>query len=430
MLAGAQRRAGRPEPPRPAGPGPPRCRVGRSAWRAASWTQFAVGGGLRRRGVGAADGPGCQARRPTPPTCASIVCRRRTRRHGDTPADPAPDPAAPGRRAPIPGAGSARAVPASAGRDPAGPPADTRRSGARFRSTRATRRRAGPAAAGKHSSRPGGSTSARLPAERGTHSIFEQRAQIEPVTGARQRDIEQPLGLLALLRLPIVVGFRLEVADRHRGLGAAGFERHAHRRAPVAGAPRHVHQEHDRETRAPWPRGWSSGSRRPTRRWPRWTRRPRPGGPGARPGATASGSRDSGCAASAPAASSGSRGPDRAAARAARTRRPTRATGCRRARPAARDPPGRATAPRPRGRPGDAAGPYRTGVAARGSSSVQGPRHVRAQQSGGLRRTARTNRERSQAAARRFDAGSARYHKAASASLISSASKNPNPLYT
>jgi ATP-binding cassette subfamily B protein len=37
---------------------------------------------------------------------------------------------------------------------------------------------------------------------------------------------------------------------------------------------------------------------------------------------------------------------------------------------------------------------------------------------------------REHAAARRFDAGSARYHKAASASLISSASKNPNPLYT
>src|SRR5438477_8220258 len=77
-------------------------------------------------------------------------------------------------------------------------------------------------------------------------AVLQDRREIQAIARARERDVEQALGLLALARARVLVGLRLVVGDGHRSL-AARVCTDPDRRARAARAPPDVDDEDDRE---------------------------------------------------------------------------------------------------------------------------------------------------------------------------------------
>ena len=97
------------------------------------------------------------------------------------------------------------------------------------------------------------------PPERSLHRrelarLGQRGAQIQAIARAGQRDIQQPLGLLALARDGVLVGLALVLADRHQRfallLAARGTHRHRESGSRPPPLPAEVDDEHDRELEA------------------------------------------------------------------------------------------------------------------------------------------------------------------------------------
>ena len=59
-------------------------------------------------------------------------------------------------------------------------------------------------------------------AERSPLAVLHFGREIQTVARTCERDIQEPLGLLAILRLRVFIGFRLEIADAQPCLAALG----------------------------------------------------------------------------------------------------------------------------------------------------------------------------------------------------------------
>ena len=92
-------------------------------------------------------------------------------------------------------------------------------------------------AASKRAFTPAGRTSPRLPPKARHLCILDLGRQVQPVARASERDIQQALGLFAILRLRVFVGFRLEIADAQPCLPALGVGDDANRTAARRRSP-------------------------------------------------------------------------------------------------------------------------------------------------------------------------------------------------